>query len=240
MQTNSNHIVDPDNSTSGAIKQISILSTKKLKPGPRELLLNRGIGLVEFDFISIVPLPFHIDEIPENIIFTSKNSVKAILDHPSNRYFQQKNIFCVGEKTAEFLRKNGFQVVKTANYGEDLASEIIKEHQGENFLFICGRKRQDALPDALYDAGVQLKEVEVYDTQMSSRKIDRIFDGVLFFSPSAVRSYCTNNKLSESVAFCIGTTTSAEAKKHTNNVITASTPSIENVIVQVVRYFTTT
>lgn len=230
-------MLNPDDLLSREKSQISVLSTKKLKQNQRELLLNSGIGLVERDFISIIPLNFQIDEIPENIIFTSKNSVKAILDHPSKRQFQQKNIFCVGEKTADFLKKNGFSVIKTANYGEDLASKIVKEHAQENFLFICGKKRHDALPDKLKKAGVHISEVEVYDTEPSSKKIDRIFDGVLFFSPSAVQSFCIENDLSGSVAFCIGTTTSAEAKKHTNNIITATSPSIESVIVQVVKHF---
>lgn len=235
MPTDSNDNAIP--STAAESKKISILSTKKLKPNQRELLLNRGIGLVELDFISILPLPFHIDEIPENIIFTSKNSVKAILDHPSKRQLQQKNIFCVGEKTAAFLEKNGFSVAKTADYGADLASEILSNHSEEKFLFFCGKQRHEALPKALNDAGVSLKEVEVYDTQLSSKKIDRIFDGVLFFSPSAVRSYCDQNDLFNSVAFCIGTTTSEEAKKHTKNIVLASKPSIENVVVQAVKYF---
>ncbi|WP_084625569.1 uroporphyrinogen-III synthase [Salinimicrobium xinjiangense] len=217
--------------------RVTVLSTKKLKTNQRELLLNRGIGLVEKEFISIVPLPFKINEIPENIIFTSKNAVKAILDHPSKRYFQQRNIFCVGYKTAEFLTQNGFHICKTANYGEDLASLIVKEHSGESFLFICGKSRHDALPKGLKKAGIPLKEVEVYDTELSPKKIDRIFDGVLFFSPSAVKSYCSENDLNESVVFCIGTTTAEEAGKYTDKIVLTSTPSVENVIVQVVKYF---
>ncbi|NJW55672.1 uroporphyrinogen-III synthase, partial [Salinimicrobium oceani] len=89
----------------------------------------------------------------------------------------------------------------------------------------------------LKGAEVKLTEIEVYDTQPVSNKIDRNFDGVLFFSPSAVKSYCSENDLAESVAFCIGKTTAAEARNYTSNIIIASTPSIENVIVQVVKYF---
>lgn len=225
-------IFEPSNES-----QITVLSTKKLSVNQRELLLNRGIGLVERDFISIVPLPFEIPAIPENIIFTSKNSVKAILDHPLKKQLQQKKIFCVGEKTFEFLQQNGFRVSKMANYGANLASEIINNHSKEEFLFFCGKKRHEALPEALMSAGVDLTQVEVYDTQSYSKKNDRIFNGVLFFSPSAVKSYCSENDLAESVAFCIGKTTAAEAGKYTSNIIIASTPSIENVIVQVVKYF---
>lgn len=219
--------------------RVTVLSTKKLKPNQRELLLNRGLGLVEIDFISIVPLPFEIKDIPENIIFTSTNAVKVVLEHPAKEGLRRKNVFCVGEKTAELLRSKGFSLVKIRDYGEELASEIVENHSGEEFVFFCGKKRHAALPEGLKEAGITLTEVEVYDTQPRPKKIDRIFDGMLFFSPSAVKSYCSENDLSKSVAFCIGTTTSAEAKKYTDNIIIASTPSIENVIVQVVKYFKT-
>lgn len=217
--------------------RITVLSTKKLSVNQRELLLNQGIGLVERNFISIVPLSFDIPTIPPNIIFTSKNAVKAILDHPLKKQLQQKKIFCVGEKTAEFLKKHGFSISRSANCGSELASEIIKDFKAEEFLFFCGKRRHDELPKRLKGAEVKLTEIEVYDTQPVSNKIDRNFDGVLFFSPSAVRSYCDQNDLFNSVAFCIGTTTSEEAKKHTKNIVLASKPSIENVVVQAVKYF---
>ncbi|WP_245583402.1 uroporphyrinogen-III synthase [Salinimicrobium terrae] len=216
----------------------SVLSTKKLSPGQRELLLNRGFGLVEMDFITVVPINFQIKNLPPNLIFTSKNSVKSILNHPLKKEIQEKNIFCVGEKTAEFLKQNGFKVSKKANYGANLASEIINNHRIDQFLFFCGKKRNPDLPERLNLAGVNFIEVEVYDTHELSKKIDRTFDGVLFFSPSAVRSYCSENAMQDSIAFCIGTTTAAEARKLTNNIVIATTPSIENVIVQVVKTFT--
>ena len=213
----------------------TVLSTKKLTKGQRELILNKGIGLVEANFIEIRPIHFQLAHLPENIIFTSKNSVRAILEHPRKEEISKKNIFCVGEKTAEFLQKNSFRVSKMANYGANLASEIIQDHKNEEFLFFCGKQRHAELPQQLTSAGVKFTEVEVYDTHTHSKKIDRIFDGVLFFSPSAVKSYCSKNDLRNSTAFCIGTTTATEAKSYTNNIVIATTPSIENVIVQVVK-----
>ena len=198
---------------------VTVLSTKKLNVNQRELLLNKGIGLVEMNFIAIVPLKFEIGELPENLIITSKNAVKILLKHSRVEEMKQKNIFCVGEKTAVFLEKHGFRVSKMANYGANLASEIISNYKKEKFIFFCGRKRNAELPDQLKNAGVDVTEVEIYDTQLKPKKIDRSFEGVLFFSPSAVRSYCSKNNPGKSVAFCIGTTTAAEAKNFTNNII---------------------
>ncbi len=213
----------------------TVLSTKKLSRSQQELLLNSGIGLVQRDFISIIPLQFKLKEIPKNVIFTSKNAVKAMLSHPGLSEFKTRNIFCVGEKTADFLKQNGFQVVETAHYGADLAEKIVQKHENGEFLFLCGKKRNPELSATLKKEKVKLTEVEIYDTQANPGKIDRNFDGVLFFSPSAVKSFCSENALFGTPAFCIGKTTAAEARKHTDKVIIANKPSIENVVVQVVK-----
>ncbi len=214
-----------------------LFSTKKLNPHQKELLLNAGFAIVEQDFITTAPVEFKLKEIPENLIFTSKNAVKVILEHPKLKKLQQKKVFAVGEKTSQFLRENGFNIVSSANYGAALADEILAYHKQENFLFFCGKRRNPDLPEKLKKNKVVLIEIVVYDTVFTPKKIDRTFDGVLFFSPSGVKSYCTENDISNSVAFCIGTTTASEAKKYTDNVVIATKPSIESVIVRVVKYF---
>ncbi len=65
----------------------------------------------------------------------------------------------------------------------------------------------------------------------------RTYDGVLFFSPSAVESFAQRNLFEETTVFCIGKTTEAEARKHTNNIITANRSTIENVIIQVIKHY---
>lgn len=220
---------------SNAKKSASILSTKKLARNQKELLLNSGHSLVEKSLISIVPLNFEVTKIPKNIIFTSKNAVKIILE--KNFYLQNKSIFCVGEKTAAFLKEKGFAVKETANYGLDLAEKIASDFPDEHFLFFCGKKRRDELPDYLRKNKISISEIEVYDTHLVQKKIDRTFDGILFFSPSAVKSFCAVNDLSGSVAFCIGKTTASEAKNFTDEIVISKKPTIENVIVQVVKHF---
>lgn len=214
-----------------------LLSTKKLNPHQKELLLNAGFAIVEMNFISIQPVEFELKEIPENLIFTSKNAVRVILKHPKLKKLQEKKSFAVGEKTSQFLRENGFRIATTANYGTALADQILAHDKNGSFLFFCGKRRNADLPDTLKRNKVALQEIEVYDTVFTPKKIDRTFDGVLFFSPSGIQSYCSKNELRHSVAFCIGTTTAFEAKKYTDNVVIANQPSIENVIVQAVKYF---
>lgn len=215
----------------------TVLSTKTLKPNQRELLLNAGLGFVERDFISIKPLPFQVDELAPNIIFTSKNTVKIVLDNNLKERLTGKNIFCVGDKTAALLQERGLEVKEKANYGAELADIICENYNTESFHFFCGKKRRPELPERLSAANVELEQTIVYDTIPAPKKIHRIFEGVLFFSPSAVKSFCSKNSLKHSMAFCIGRSTASEAEKYTSNIKISNTTSIESVIVQVVKYF---
>lgn len=214
-----------------------ILSTRKLTPSQRELLLNAGFSLVEKDFISIEPIDFSAEDLPKNLIFTSKNSVEIFHDKHPEEELKDRNIFCVGEKTAALLTSKGFSVKETQDYGADLGRLIVEQYKDEEFVFFCGRKRNPDLPEYLRQHQVNFREIYLYDTRFTPSEIDRIFEGVLFFSPSGVQSFCSKNSLSGSTAFCIGTTTAAEAQKHTRNIVLATKPTIESVIVQVIKHF---
>ena len=79
----------------------TILSTKKLSLAQKELALNSGLGLVEYDAIKIELLKVDIEGEIEHAIFTSKNAVKAIL----NSEFRIKKCYCVGENTKKLLEE---------------------------------------------------------------------------------------------------------------------------------------
>ena len=211
----------------------TVLSTKKLTQSQRSLLLNAGIGLVEQDFIQIVPINFEIEKLPQNIIFTSKNAAKIVLE--KEILLKGKSIFCVGDKTEAFLKKENLKVVEKAENAAELAQKIVEFHSNEQFLFFCGKKRRNELPEFLKTKKIELTEVQVYDTLPIPKQINRMFDGILFFSPSAVKSYASVNAFKESTAFCIGETTASEARKFTSKIVIANKHSIENVIVQVVK-----
>lgn len=216
----------------------TILSTKKLSLSQQSLLLNSGIGYVEYDAIKI-----NLKNIPsnstleDNLIFTSKNAVKAVVNSIDIAELERKNIFCVGKKTAEFIINTGLPVLACESYGADLAEKLISNHKSWSFTYFCGNLRRDELPNLLSQNGINFEEVEVYSTSLNKKKFDQEFDGILFYSPSGVESFCSDNELRGSTAFCIGETTASEAKKHTGNIRIANKPSIENLIVQVIKYF---
>ncbi len=211
----------------------SIVSTKKLSLAQKELLLNTGIGFVEYEGIQIEFLNNIGKSEIRNAIFTSKNAVTSVLKSETSIL----NCFCVGENTKKLLEENGKKVIETAKNASDLAKIIIKTYKNESFLFFCGNLRRNELPDLLHQNNVHIKEQIVYNTHLNAKKFDRSFDGVLFFSPSGVQSYVLENTLGASVVFCIGNTTASEAKKYTKNIIIANQPTVENVIVQAAKYF---
>ncbi len=209
----------------------TVLSTKKLSESQRSHLLQAGIGLVEYDAIEIKSVDFEVQGTIQNSIITSQNTVNALVE----KKVQIKNCFCVGEKTKAMLEARGFEVKVMTNYGKELAEIIVKDFADTQFTFFCGNLRRDEIPELLQKNQISFTEIQVYKTELKPKKIERTFEGVLFFSPSAVESFTKENKLENTTAYCIGTTTAAEAEKYTNETIIATKPTIENVIVQVVK-----
>jgi uroporphyrinogen-III synthase len=213
----------------------TVLSTKKLTHSQRSLLLQAGIGLVEYNAIGIELVDFEVSGSIKNAIITSQNTINGLVD----KRVEIKNCFCVGIKTKAMLEANGYQVKVMTDYGKELAEIIVKDFADESFTFFCGNLRRDEIPELLKKNNVSFSEKEVYQTVLKPKKFERTFDGVLFFSPSAVESFIKENTLGNTIAFCIGTTTAAEAEKYTDKIIFATKPTIENVIVQVVKHLKT-
>ncbi len=203
-----------------------VLSTKLLSSDQKTLVKHGNIQWVEYNAIEIEQLNFNINEDFDNYIFTSQNAVAAFLKVKMS----PKNCFCVGAKTRKLLEENGRKVVKMAENSEKLADFIVKNYKNQSFLFFCGNLRRPELSSALEANKVALKEVEVYRTTLVPQTFEETFDGVLFFSPSAVKSFIQKNEFRKAIAFCIGETTAYEAKKYTSNVVVAKSASVEEVV----------
>lgn len=213
-----------------------ILSTRKLTTAQQELLLNKGFSLVQADFIKIDFMKFSASNLHPNIIITSKNGVLSLEKQGFLNLLAAKNVYCVGTKTANLLTEKGIEVQQSFSNATALGEFIVSEKNTEAFTYICGNIRRKELPNLLKEHNITLDEKIAYKTMFSPLKTHSDFDGVLFFSPSLVESYFFNNQLS-GTAFCIGETTAKAAAQYTKNIVTATQPSIENVIVQVVKHF---
>lgn len=194
-----------------------------------------------YDAINIEYLTPEIDPAFKNIIFTSQNSVMAFLNivGPQNLKNNFFAAFCVGEKTKSVLEKNGINVMETTHYGTELAKILVNKYSNEPFLFLCGDKRRHEIPSYLTRHEVVFKEQTVYKNTPNPRTFATDCNGILFFSPSGIKSFITMNNLKNSMAFCIGTTTAAEAEKYTKNITIAQKPTIESLLERVLESYKT-
>jgi uroporphyrinogen-III synthase len=224
------------------MSQTSILSTKTLSAEQRQVFLDANFDLLEQDFIEIKNNLFELKTINNNLIFSSQNAVLSLIEQNGWEVLKTKPVFCVGIKTKELLELHGFTVDVYLDYASELAEIITLIYNKESYTFLSGNLRKETLPEALKSAGITFNEIEVYQTTLAPFKISdqENFDGILFFSPSGVESYLTNNKIKNEVCFCIGTTTAAALEtKKIKNIVIAEIPTIEVVIEEVIAYYKT-
>jgi len=222
-----------------------VLSTKKLKINQRDLLLNAGFSVIDYNAIKIEFLSFEMPSEIKNAIFTSQNGVRAFLNKnqeaENNSSVIIKNCFCIGPKTEALLEKNGFNVVKSASKGADLGNYIAKNWEGETFHFFCGEQRRDEIPEIAKRSNITVTEITTYRTIAQPKTFKQAYDGILFFSPSGVESYFKANAHDERdknyvpQLFCIGTTTATAAEKYSNRIVIANSTSVESVIAKTVK-----
>lgn len=216
---------------------VCIVSTKKLRPGHRQYLLNAGMSVIDADFINVTPREFNAAHINNCLIFTSQNALKSFMENEKWKEYLGKKTFCVGRNTKQALEDAGFSVIASADYAADLAKIIVSEYMSESYTFFSGSMRRDLLPMAMADAGIKFNEIEVYQTVLTPHKIKPAADGVLFFSPSGVASYLKENNVGNKMCFCIGTTTAEALKGITTNIAISTRPTIDNVIIKCIKYY---
>lgn len=217
--------------------KIKILSTTKLTLFERTILSESQFDLIQESFIQIKSLNFNITTSNDLWIFTSKNAVLSVLKNEKIKLLKQTKCICVGEKTKELLIENGFEVLDFAHYAEELTLIIADKYPDKSFTFFCGNLRRDVLPNFFQDNNIKFQEVQVYRNELSPRKINEKFDAILFFSPSGIHSFLQENKITDEICFCIGTTTSEELKPYTQNIILSEKPTITSVLEKVKQYY---
>ena len=203
--------------------------------------------------IDVIPFTTVSTELPEStqrqikdilprkavVIFTSSNAVRSV-----GSYMKEKpaawTIFCIGNTTFSLAKKYfGEQNIKdTASTASKLAEKIIPVINAEEVVFFCGNLRRSELPDALRKKGIAVKEIIVYKTSLDPVSINKKYDAVLFFSPSAAESFFSRNSVPRNTAlFVMGETTALSIKKFsTNKIITGDEPDKNKLISQAIRF----
>ena len=128
---------------------IQILSTKTLLNNQKQALVNANFNVIEVDFIHTKSQAFKLNEINDNLIFTSQNAVQSFLLDPKSEDLKTKNVFCVGLKTKILLSESGFNVIAYTGYAADLAEIITLIYANESYTFFSGNLRRETLPEAL-------------------------------------------------------------------------------------------
>ena len=213
-----------------------ILSTKKLSKALKKKFSDAKIELVEKNFIQTKSVSFKTPQLNNYLVFTSKKAVKSVLKSEVTNV-HSISCLCVGSKTKNFLEKNGFKVIENANYAEDLIQIIDAKYKSNSFTFFCGNIRKNTIPNYLQENKIAYNEFVVYETKLKPHKIKKEYDGILFFSPSGVKSFLENNSLDNKTCFCIGTTTAKALENKTENIVIAAQPTVENVITEVIKYY---
>lgn len=216
---------------------IRIVATKKLSQKQKAQLLNADISVLDEDFINVQSKDFEIENLSDCLIFTSQNAVESVLKSKKIAELTTRKCFCVGENTRLLLIENDFEVLEHAEYAAELASIICNQYPKISFTFFCGNMRRNFLPDALRLGQVKLEEIEVYETILTPHAVDFKPNGILFFSPSGVKSYLQQNKIENENCFCIGNTTAEALRDITPNRIIANQPTIESVIMKTIEHY---
>lgn len=174
------------------------------------------------------------------VVFTSMNAVEAVVYYLENHQ-PDWQIFCIGNTTFQLVRTYFGEdcIAGTAADAESLAQLIVEERSRDEVIFFCGDQRRQELPEILRSNDFEVNEIVVYQTIPLPQKITGDYDGILFFSPSAVQSFFQKNQLPPTtVLFAIGNTTATEIKKYTTNkIIIAHSPGKENLVKKMIEYF---
>jgi uroporphyrinogen-III synthase len=201
--------------------KIEVLCTRPLPSMLVEEAAAAGIAIDELSFIETesilsVEVQQEIELVSTEIatvVFTSMNAVDAVtifLDGHQPDW----SIYSIGTATARLVKEyfGGEKIAGTANDAASLAELIAEDKMTNEVIFFCGDQRRDELPDILRQQDIEVNEIVVYQTIEVPHKITKDYYGILFFSPSAVRSFFKTNKLSEkTIAFAIGNTTAIKS-----------------------------
>jgi len=228
---------------------IQILCTRPVGETLIEEAGRKGISIDTLSFIETAPIEnVEVQQeieaalvLSATVVFTSMNAVEAVAEFLFDEQPDWK-IYCIGNTTRELVEKyfGEMAIAATAASAAELADIIIGDYNTDEVIFFCGDQRRDELPQKLRDNDIEVNEIVVYQTIPVPHKIRKSYKGILFFSPSAVESFFSANKISNgTVLFAIGNSTAETIKKYTaNKVIIADTPGKEELIRKMMEYFT--
>ncbi|RRQ47329.1 uroporphyrinogen-III synthase [Chryseobacterium sp. SC28] len=207
---------------------MKLLFTKSLDPQKVAEKLGTTVAM---DFVEAIQTKViktkAFDLKNHSLIFTSASGVRAFFENgfvPKEILAEKKfnKIYAVGSQTKKALRKHNFGTFKLCKNASELSKFITENSVCEKFLHFCGDLALDVLDEKLPLQNVSYKRIQVYRTELLYPKICEKYQAVVFFSPSGVRSFAKFNSFEDLKIFSIGSTTTSELEKLTENKIITS------------------
>lgn len=227
--------------------KIHILSTRPINKELVDEAAKLNIVLDEISFIEtevIVDgaLASKIKDLLQqklSVVFTSMNAVDAVSGFITTK--PEWKIYCIGNTTKNLVKKffGEDSITATAENAEHLADKIINDSATASVTFFCGDKRREDLPEKLKSDNISIDEITVYRTIETAEIISKMYDGILFYSPSAVHSFFSKNKVgTPTELFAIGSTTADALQQFTQQPVTIAThPGKENLVKLAIDHF---
>lgn len=230
-------------------RKIRLLSTRPLDNSLIEKAAYQNITIDTISFIDVNKMVS--DQVAERIgmlsgqkatvVFTSMNAVEIVVETlPVNPTMPNWKIYCIGGTTFTLVKKywKYEELAFTAKDAVELAKIIIAD-KPDNVVFFCGNKRREELPQLLREQHIAVEELVVYETIETPYSISAGYDGILFFSPSAVQSFFSNNlPEADTIFFAIGNTTANAIKQFaTNSIIVSDFPAKDQLVDKAMKHY---
>ncbi len=226
--------------------KIRLLSTRLLDENTIAKTADANIHIRSISFIHTQPVVS--DELQKNLgqlatqplcaVFTSTNSVDAVAEQIQPHNWK---VFCISGKTKEHVIAafGEHSIISSAKNAHLLAERIIASNHVKKIVFFCGDQHLNYLPEKLAEHNIVTDEVIVYTTVQTPQFIEDIYDGILFFSPSAVHSFFSMNTVPvDTIFFSIGDTTTAVIQSYcTNKIVTSDWPGADSLLEQVTHFY---
>lgn len=176
------------------------------------------------------------------MVFTSANALRFLFlaQKYAGKNLAKAKVACIEGLTLQnshnFFKPEN--IVIKANNAAALGDQISKSNF-TSVIHFCGNISLGDVSDALAVTNKNVERFVVYETVLTPQKVRMQYNGVLFFSPSAVNSFYSVNEPSEqTVCFAIGATTAKEIQKyHSNKVMICSKASQSEMVSLVIEFF---
>lgn len=208
------------------------LPKKVVDEAAAENVVIEELSFIETKHIRNEEIIAQIQELAKRLItavFTSMNAVEAVIAQLNSK--PDWKIYAIGNTTRKLIKQA---------WGEDVIAGVADnaQHLGERLIddgrldivFFCGGIRRDELPNKIRSEGGSVEEIVVYETTQTPSVVTKDYDAILFFSPSAVNSFFSANKVSaKTELFAIGKTTADTLKRfaHKKIIIARQTDKTE-------------